>query len=106
MSQNINKCKEKLLFISSVKDKRLRNKLINVLWDKCLFMAIKEIIINADNNRIPLSRAHRNGLMKYRKPLKAISQGKKVNINKFKNQLGGFWQMLIPAALSALQLLK
>lgn len=106
MSKNIDKCKEKLIFISSVKDKRLRTKLINLLWDKCMYMAIREIIVNADNNKIPLNRAQKNGLLKYRSPLRAISKGKKVNIKKFKTQLGGFWQMLIPAALSALQLLK
>lgn len=105
MSHNINKCKDKLLFISSVKDKKLRIKLINLLWDKCLYLAIREIIVNADKNKFVLNRTQRNELIKYRKPLKDIAQGKKVNINKFKKQLGGFWQMIIPAALSALQLL-
>ena len=106
MSHNINKCKEKLIFISSVKDKKLRIKLINLLWDKCLYMAIREIIVNAVNDKISFTNSQTKSLMKYRRPFTAIAQGKKVNINKFKNQLGGFWQMLIPAALSALQLLK
>lgn len=106
MSKNIEKCKEKLIFISSIRDKQIRIKLINLLWDKCFENAIKEIILNKEKGFINLNTKERRSLNKYKKPMKAFAEGKQINKNKFKNQLGGFWGMLIPAALSALSLIK
>src|SRR5882757_2590978 len=102
MSNNIINCIEKLKFIASVKDEKLRKKLLVTLSDNCLYNALNEIAINTVKGNVKLSKKETKKLKKFKFQIKKLSC--KTNDSRKKKKLiiqsGGFLPILIPAVAS------
>ena len=102
MATNAKKCREKLLLINRIKNKRLRDKMISLLMDDCMHKGIQEIILKSSENFENLPMSHRRKLARNERKLKAFlhSRYSAVNKRKIAKQVGGFWQALIPLGVS------
>jgi hypothetical protein len=105
-SNNLKKCLKKLELIVSVRDIKLRQKLLkDVSCNNDIFKAIKEILLNTVNLNVPLSKNQKVKLKKYEKKMKKLACCKNVNKASKKNlimQSGGFLPILIPSVVALL----
>ena len=104
MSENLKKCMNKLQFIASIKDDKLRQKILMTMSDECLFKALAEISTNTLNNNIKLSAIQKKKLQRYKKIFKKFSSkvNNKVTKTKLIKQSGGWLPILIPVVASLL----
>jgi hypothetical protein len=105
-SQNLRKCLRKLELIVSVRDIKLRQKLLeDVSCNNAIFKAIKEILLNTVNSNVPLSKTQKNKLKKYEKIMRKLAcckYGNKGSKKKLVMQSGGFLPILIPSVIALL----
>lgn len=109
MTRYSQQCKDKLKLISQVKDKKMRQKMLEVMMDDSLFKSIQEMIIRCSDNFENLSTKQKKDLVKNEKRMKSFLKSKysKFNKRRIVNQVGGFWSALIPIGISlAAELLK
>jgi hypothetical protein len=104
MSNNLQLCMEKLKIISKIKDPRLRKKILIEIADDCLYKALNEIAVNTISKKVPLNRATKTKLRKYKTHIKALaSKTKNKRLQKkLVVQSGGFLPLLVPAVASIL----
>lgn len=102
MIRNITRCKAKLLMIQQIKDRTMRNKMLNLLMDECLFKAVQELIIKCSNDFDKLRPKDRRALAKHERAMKSLLKTRysRVNKKRITNQIGGFWPSLIPIGIS------
>jgi hypothetical protein len=97
------KHKEYLTLLTKIKNKKRRNKLID-LADGGEIQAIGECILNILQGTIPLSKRQLNQLKKNRNQMRALAK-RSYSIKKKKailKQRGGFLSAILPFAVSAL----
>jgi hypothetical protein len=104
MSQNLQHCMNKLKVISLIKNETVRKKVLNDLYDNCLYKALNEIATNTVNKKVSLNSKQKQSLKKYKTNIHKLSTFTKSK-RKRKNlvvQSGGFLPFIIPAVASIL----
>ena len=94
----------KLKIIARIRDLRMRKKILSEIADKCLYKALNEIAVNTVSKKVPLNRATKIKLRKYKTQIKALTRRTKSRRSQKKLviQSGGFLPILIPAVASIL----
>ena len=104
MSDNLKNCMNKLQFIASIKDDKLRQKILMTMSDDCIYRALAEISTNALNNNIKLTNIQRKKLNKYKRVFNKFSNkvNNKITKKKLIKQSGVWLPILIPVVASLL----
>ena len=104
MSSNLRMCMEKLKIIAKIRDSRLRKKILSEIADQCLYKALNEIAVNTVSRKVPLNRATKISLRKYKTHINSLAR--KTSNRRLQKKLvvqsGGFLPVLIPAITSIL----
>lgn len=106
-SKNLRNCLRKLSTICEIKNPKLRQKVLQNLYDDCLYNALYEITANVTSKNIPLSKRTKENLYKRKKDLNIIRELSHYTRNKRRRkrlvtQSGGFLPLLLPTVASIL----
>jgi hypothetical protein len=104
MSQNLQSCINKLKVISVIKNEKTRKKVLQDLFDNCLYEALNEIATNTVNQKVPLSLKQKQSLRRHKLKLQKLAHftKNKTKRKKLTIQSGGYLQFIIPAVASVL----
>ena len=109
MTDNLKKCMNKLIFLNSVKDEKLRKKIMQSISDDCLFDGIHEIAKNYHTRIKPKLSNKIKKLMKGKNEKnisKYLNKSAKLKSKKSKKllmvQSGGWLPLIIPTVASIL----
>lgn len=111
LSENVTSCLEILKKVASIKDRKLRAKVLqDFSCDNALFQALQEISLNTQAQTLPLTKEQKQKLKRYRKKIEIYSKKSKLktkrNREKIVVQSGGWVGIVLPTVISLLAALK
>jgi len=105
MSSNLKTCLSQLEFIASIKDSKLRGKILDhIRKNKNIYKALREIAVNTVNGKIKLKPKDKLKLRSYKSAIIKLTKKKNSSASRRKLiiQSGGFLPVLIPLVTAIL----